>query len=903
LGKGWAGGLSEASSEAGVCVVEASIGWKLDSFTSMPKVTPVDYDTVVPADGDKERSAATSNKPLPNNSGKYIGNASDDDSTGLDEEETEEIFRRQQLIRGAMLETSMTAIDSQLAIIPNYSNVPLLQRPVFMPKKWPLNIVFFRQIYSRLRLTHPKGKGVDVEVFHSRIERLFKAFGNKNAPAPSVFKLKDKDNSGFITWQEAAEIWRDEGLTVNLSFLEQVYLTLDQQGCSSSVIAWTASTTIMATIALSSCMFLLASMPSMKVPPCSRCEPKVHSWFADIESVACVLFTAEYVIRFLCVHKTRIEFLDNNYLLDYVTKDVEMKAKTGFGRTIAFATEASNLIDLLAILPCYITQVLPPNTNLTVLRLIRLSRIFRVLKMGNLSHAKDVLVTTMEYSWPSLSMVLFIIVMWVLVFSVLVYLLEMGKWDENLGIFAREGEESPSPFSSIPATVWWTIVTVTTVGYGDFAPIEPSGRFAGTVTIIGGVIAFAMPVGIIASQFDKASEEYEAARTNVSSSDKKAKVHEKQDICEVLRKFGGDGRAEIRFEVYHRNPDVDAIDFMGVASIDLRKLRLPTEHSSSVQLTMPLQQEPTISAHKVSGALVVCLYWLPDICNALSDYIRPIKLGKAWSLIDAECCGEIPLLRGKLTVEVQSASGIENIALDGQSNTFVRICCCPTRSKTAPTPQVWDTQVCPGTGSKLNPVWGSTKEFDIDWASHVAQEDPDREPSCNGPKAPKEAVRLPSQKMAAVMMFPAKRIVELQKEVLELRRIVEEAPECDAAKLPGMKRGSFSASWSLNYRDEPAPEAPLPPPDTKQEDQAVKGSDLNNIADPSPPASPASPIFPLPAPSTNSENAEDAKEQEPPAESKEPSAESKDTEKEPPAESKDTGNGESSPAKRSEVLD
>merc|ERR1719265_3039494 len=177
------------------------------------------------------------------------------------------------------------------------------------------------------------------------------------------------------------------------------------------------------------------------------------------------------------------------------------------------------MIDLLAILPCWVTALLPKNTNLTVLRLIRLSRVFRVLKMGNLTTAKDVLTTTMEYSWPSLSMVLFIIIMWVLVFSVLVYLLEMGEWDETLGAYLRTGEDSLSPFTSIPATVWWTIVTVTTVGYGDFAPIEPLGRFAGTITIIGGVVAFAMPVGIIASQFDKATEEYEATRNNVAFSD------------------------------------------------------------------------------------------------------------------------------------------------------------------------------------------------------------------------------------------------------------------------------------------------------------------------------------------------------------------------------------------------
>jgi hypothetical protein len=402
----------------------------------MPKIAPVDYDTVVPGAGDKdpnqERATPKSNKEPPPSSGKYMGASVNNAEVGprkqLAQEDADAIFKNQCAIRASALETSMATVDSQSAMIPNFSGMPVFHRPLIMPKQWPLNILFFRKIYTRLRLTHPKGQGVDVEVFQSRLERLFKIFGNKNVPPPSVLKSKDKHGSGWITWQECAECWRDGDFNVHLSCLEQVYFTFDQLGCASSILGWLFSTSIMTAIAISSCMFLLSSMPAMKSQPCPRCEPVVHGWFADIESIACILFTAEYLVRFLTVNSVRVEVLQNEDLLDIVTKDVKMKLGTGFGRTVAFVREPSNMIDFLAILPCHITAILPPNTNLTVLRLIRLSRVFRVLKMGNLNQAKDILTTTMEYSWPSLSMVLFIIIMWILVFSVLVYMLEMGEW-------------------------------------------------------------------------------------------------------------------------------------------------------------------------------------------------------------------------------------------------------------------------------------------------------------------------------------------------------------------------------------------------------------------------------------------------------------------------------------------
>jgi len=520
-----------------------------------------------------------------------------------------------------------------------------------------------------------------------------------------------------------------------------------------------------------------------------------------------------------------MEFVDNETLLNTVTKNVEMKLATGVGRTLSFLREPSNMIDLLAILPCWVTALLPKNTNLTVLRLIRLSRVFRVLKMGNLTTAKDVLTTTMEYSWPSLSMVLFIIIMWVLVFSVLVYLLEMGEWDEQIGAYVRRGEDSASPFTSIPSTFWWTIVTVTTVGYGDYAPILDTGRAAGTITIIGGVIAFAMPVGIIASQFDKATREYEDARSG--SGEKVMQYnHEKKEIAGILQKFGCDGRTEVRFEVHDFNPHLETSDFMGFAAVDLRKLNFSESSSSSLQMTMPLQEDLMIAGRKAAGKITISLHWQPESSGEPAEMVLlKLKHGKNQFQLFPESSAEIPLLRGKLTVEVHHADGLKNISHDSNAKVFVRVCLCPVRTSHQPQVEVWDTQVAEDFGRSVNPVWGAAKVFNIDWASTPSEEDPERLLAKPDDVEPESS--LSDEDVLALMSFPAKRIAELQNEVLALREFLATAPKPSEVVA---KRGSFIASQAMLKESVPPPEI-LEMPASREEPGEGKNTDSDEELD------------------------------------------------------------------------
>ena len=141
------------------------------------------------------------------------------------------------------------------------------------------------------------------------------------------------------------------------------------------------------------------------------------------------------------------------------------------------------LFDLVAILPFYIPMVLP--MDLLVLRLFRLTRVFTVLKMGRFSRAWDSLTYTIKSRKEELLISAVLIFMVLAVSSTVMYYIE--------------NPAQPQKFSSIPQTMWWGVVTLSTVGYGDIYPITPLGKLVGSMVAISGIALFALPAGIIAA--------------------------------------------------------------------------------------------------------------------------------------------------------------------------------------------------------------------------------------------------------------------------------------------------------------------------------------------------------------------------------------------------------------------
>lgn len=187
--------------------------------------------------------------------------------------------------------------------------------------------------------------------------------------------------------------------------------------------------------------------------------------FYDFELFSVGFFTVEYLLRvWVCVENDRY--------------------RHGLWGRLRYMVSTAALIDFLAIFPFYFTLF---ATDLAIVRILRLFRIFRLFRISRYSHAFRMIqrVVTDKKEELVLSMV-FVVFMLIIVSSVMYYV---------------EHPAQPDKFSSIPATMWWGISAMTTVGYGDMHPITPLGKFLGGIAAIMGIGLFALPTGILVSGF------------------------------------------------------------------------------------------------------------------------------------------------------------------------------------------------------------------------------------------------------------------------------------------------------------------------------------------------------------------------------------------------------------------
>lgn len=151
---------------------------------------------------------------------------------------------------------------------------------------------------------------------------------------------------------------------------------------------------------------------------------------------------------------------------------------------IRFLLTPLAVIDLLAILPFYLSSI---AIDLRIIRVIRVFRIFRLFKMVRYSKAIKTLADVFRVKKEELTISLFALVILLLLCSGLMYY--------------AEHESQPEKFSSIAASMWWGVETLTTVGYGDMLPVTPVGKTLGAIISILGIALFALPTGILASGF------------------------------------------------------------------------------------------------------------------------------------------------------------------------------------------------------------------------------------------------------------------------------------------------------------------------------------------------------------------------------------------------------------------
>ncbi|TDQ17140.1 voltage-gated potassium channel [Algoriphagus boseongensis] len=156
-------------------------------------------------------------------------------------------------------------------------------------------------------------------------------------------------------------------------------------------------------------------------------------------------------------------------------------------KTFKYVTSFFGLVDLLAILPVYLSFFVANTQLLSVIRALRLLRIVRVLKLGRYLAEADFIGDSLKASAAKIQLFLF---------SVLTIVLIMGTV-----MFVIEGPEHG--FTSIPVSMYWAIVTLTTVGFGDITPSTPFGQFMASIIMLLGYAIIAVPTGIVTSEMAK----------------------------------------------------------------------------------------------------------------------------------------------------------------------------------------------------------------------------------------------------------------------------------------------------------------------------------------------------------------------------------------------------------------
>ena len=185
-------------------------------------------------------------------------------------------------------------------------------------------------------------------------------------------------------------------------------------------------------------------------------------WLRGAEWVFTVLFTIEYGLRLLCARSAR-----------------------------RYATSFFGIIDVLAVIPTYLSVIAPGTQYLLSIRLLRTLRVFRVLKLAEYLSEANLLMRALKASQRKITVFLFSVLTLVVILGSLMYLVEGAE----------------NGFTSIPKSIYWAIVTLTTVGYGDISPQTVVGQTLASFIMIIGYGIIAVPTGIVTAEIARAQQQ------------------------------------------------------------------------------------------------------------------------------------------------------------------------------------------------------------------------------------------------------------------------------------------------------------------------------------------------------------------------------------------------------------
>ncbi|MFC2107517.1 ion transporter [Bacteroidota bacterium] len=196
-------------------------------------------------------------------------------------------------------------------------------------------------------------------------------------------------------------------------------------------------------------------------------------------------FSNQYGNFLLIFEAVSVAIFSIEYILRIYTAKLKYPEKTEVGAIIKFITSTLGIIDLLAILPFYIPLIIP--FDLRFLRMFRVTRLLSILKLNRYSKALSMIGNVLREKRSDLILTLVVTVIFLLISSTIMYYLE--------------NDAQPEKFPNILQSFWWSIVTLTTVGYGDVVPVTDLGKVLSGFLALLGVALVAIPTAIISSGY------------------------------------------------------------------------------------------------------------------------------------------------------------------------------------------------------------------------------------------------------------------------------------------------------------------------------------------------------------------------------------------------------------------
>jgi len=216
-------------------------------------------------------------------------------------------------------------------------------------------------------------------------------------------------------------------------------------------------------------VLILASVVIVSLESVPGLHDRYLEEFTTLEWVFTIAFTIEYLLRLYCVmHPWK------------------------------YATSFFGIIDLLSILPTYLSIFVAGTQGLIVIRGLRLLRVFRIFKLGHFIKEGVILIRALQASRNKIIVFMMFVVLMVTIIGAIMYLVEGGQNDS---------------FSSIPKGIYWAIVTLTTVGYGDITPITGIGQFLSALVMILGYAVLAVPTGIVSVELMQSEKKFSEIST------------------------------------------------------------------------------------------------------------------------------------------------------------------------------------------------------------------------------------------------------------------------------------------------------------------------------------------------------------------------------------------------------